>query len=302
MADTDPPAGDAGETATVLADFELSRSLTVQWTFVGTLGFFVSLGLFGALYAAVTGSDPALLVEVGGAAWWNDAAGLLVFLVLMTGVVVPHEYVHGLAIQYYGGEPRYGVGLAHFVLPYAYATASEEFSRNQFVVIALAPLVVLSAVGTAAMLAFGWGWLVVPLAANAGGAVGDVWMTLTVLSYPEHVRVADHTTGVRVLGRPDDRARAHSPTTAAWDVLVGVAVAVVGSLLLLGVVGPFVLLALGVDSVTVGTPGTVTYVFSYVDTATELSYGVGPGVLVVGGVLGLAYGLLRNYRRRDADA
>jgi len=293
---------EADTTDTVLADFELSRSLTVQWTFVGTLGFFVSLGLFGALYAAVTGSDPVLLVEAGGAGWWNDAAGLLVFLVLMTGVVVPHEYVHGLAIQYYGGKPRYGVGLAHFVLPYAYATASEEFARNQFVVVALAPLVALSVVGTAAMLAFGWGWLVVPLAANAGGAVGDVWMTLTVLSYPEHVRVADHTTGVRVLGRPGDRPRAHSPTTAAWDVLVGVAVAVVGSLLLLGVVGPFVLLALGVDSVTVGTPGTVTYVFSYVDTATELSYGVGPGVLVVGGALGLAYGLLRNYRRRDAGA
>jgi hypothetical protein len=296
MADVEADPAD-----TVLADFELSRSLTVQWTFVGTLGFLVSLGLFGALYAAVTGSDPSLFVSVGGAAWWNGAAGLLVFLVLMTAIVVPHEYVHGLAIQYYGGSPRYGVGLAHFVLPYAYATASEEFSRNQFVVIALAPLVVLSVVGTAAMLAFGWGWLVVPLAANAGGAVGDVWMTLTVLSYPEHVRVADHTTGVRVLGRPDDRPRAHSPTTAAWDVLVGVGVAVVGSLLLLGVVGPFVLLALGVDSITVGDPDTITYVFSYVDTATELSYGVGPGVLIVGGVIGLVYGLVRNYRRHSSE-
>jgi len=290
-------SADAGSADTVLADFELTRSLTVQWTFVGTLGFFVSMGLFGALYAAVTGSDAAFLVEVGGAAWWNDAAAVLVFLVLTTAVLAPHEYVHGLAIRYFGGTPTYGVGLAHFVLPYAFATSTQEFSRNQFVVVALAPLVLLSVLGTAAMLALDWAWLVVPLAANAGGAVGDVWMTLTVLSYPEHVRVADHTTGVRVLGRPGDRRRSHSPTTAAWDVLVGVGVATVGSLFLLGFVGPFVLLALGVESITVGNPGTVTYVFSYVDSATELSFGVGPGVFVLGGVLGLAYGLARNYRR-----
>ena len=42
------------------------------------------------------------------------------------------------------------------------------------------------------MLAFERGWLVVPLALNAAGAVADVWMTLTVLSDPAHVRVQDH--------------------------------------------------------------------------------------------------------------
>jgi hypothetical protein len=299
--DPDEPAsvdgGTSGEARVVLADFGLSRALTVQWLFVGTLGFAVSLSLFGALYAAVTGADPTLLVDLPGAGWWNGAASLLVFVLLTMGVVAPHEYVHGLAIRYCGGTPHYGVGLSHFVLPYAYATTSHEFSRNQFVGVALAPLVVLSGVGVAAMLVFEWGWLVVPLAANAGGAVGDVWMTLTVLAYPEHVRVTDHATGVRIVGRAGDRPHAHSPTTAVWDVFVGVAVATLGALLALGLFGPFVLDALGVDSLTVGDPETLWYLFAFESSPTEISYAVGPVVLAVGGALGLAYGLLRNYRR-----
>jgi hypothetical protein len=36
---------------------------------------------------------------------------------------------------------------------------------------------------------------------------------------------------------------------------------------------------LGVVSLTVGTPGTITYLFSFTNTPTEISFGVGPGVL-----------------------
>jgi hypothetical protein len=44
-------ASDSGaEREAVLAELELSRSLTVQWTVVGTMGFGVALGVFSALY------------------------------------------------------------------------------------------------------------------------------------------------------------------------------------------------------------------------------------------------------------
>lgn len=59
-----------------------------------------------------------------GVGWWSLALGPPVFVVLTTGVILPHEPVHGLAIRYYGGTPRYGVGLVHFVLPYASATTA----------------------------------------------------------------------------------------------------------------------------------------------------------------------------------
>lgn len=227
----------------------------------------------------------------------DDALNVLVIAFLATAIIVPHEWLHGLAIRHYGGEPRYGVGVAHFILPYAYATTDHEFSRNQFVVVLLTPLVVMTAVGVPLMLAFGWGWLVLPLAANAAGAVADVWMTMTLLGFPVHVRLQDHADGVRILGRESDRPRGLSVTALVWDALAGAAIAAVALLLLLATVGPLLLSALGVDSLTVGQPDTITFVFSYVNTPTEISMGLGPGVLVVGAVLGLVYAFVRSYRR-----
>lgn len=234
-----------------------------------------------------------------GAGWWNEALNLLLVLVLATGIILPHEGLHGLAIRYYGGRPRYGVGLAHFVLPYAYATTDHRFTRDQFLVVLLTPLVALTLVGVPAMIAFEWGWLLLPLAANAGGAVGDLWMTLTLLGYPSHVRVEDHRNGVRILGREGDRPRELSVTAAVWDALVGAAVASVGLLVLLSFGGVFVLSALGVESFTVGTPGTITYLFAFTNTPEEISLSVGGGVPVVGALVGLAYAFGRAHLRRE---
>ena len=88
--------------------------------------------------------------------------------------LVPHEWLHGLAIRYYGGEAKYGVGVAHFILPYAYATTDHEFTRNQFIVVLLTPMVLMTTVGIPLILVFEWGWLIVPLAANAAGAIADL--------------------------------------------------------------------------------------------------------------------------------
>ncbi|NHN46589.1 DUF3267 domain-containing protein [Halostella sp. JP-L12] len=217
-------------------------------------------------------------------------------MVLGTGFVVPHEWLHGLAIRYYGGEASYGVGVAHFILPYAYATTDHEFSRNQFIVVLLTPLVVMTAVGVPAMLAFEWGWLIVPLAANAAGAVADLWMTLTPLGFPADVRLEDHPDGVRILGREGDRPCALSVTAVVWDAFAGAAVATFAVLLLLAVGGPLALSVLGVESITIGTPGTLTYLFSFVSTPTEIPLGVGPGVLVIGAVGGLAYAFVCSYQ------
>lgn len=292
-------ADSAAEPETVLADLELSRSVTVQMTVVGTLGFGVALGVFSALYQAGTGQAATFDFAPAGAGWWNEALNLLLVLVLATGIILPHEGLHGLAIRYYGGRPRYGVGLAHFVLPYAYATTDHRFTRDQFLVVLLTPLVALTLVGVPAMIAFEWGWLLLPLAANAGGAVGDLWMTLTLLGYPSHVRVEDHRNGVRILGREGDRPRELSVTAAVWDALVGAAVASVGLLVLLSFGGVFVLSALGVESFTVGTPGTITYLFAFTNTPEEISLSVGGGVPVVGALVGLAYAFGRAHLRRE---
>ncbi|MFT4947204.1 MAG: hypothetical protein ACI8TL_001444 [Natronomonas sp.] len=290
---------EAPESDTVIGELELTRALTIQMTALGTIGLLVAVAALGGLYELVVGRPPSFRFA-SGVAWWTNALDVLVVLFLGTVFLVPHEWLHGLAIRSYGGEPRYGVGIAHFILPYAYATTDHEFSRNQFIVVLMAPLVVMTAVGIPLMLVFEWGWLIVPLAANAAGAIADLWMTVTLLSYPARIRLEDHETGVRILGRAEDRPGSFSVTAVVWDALAGAAVAAVGVFLLLAVSGPILLSALGVESLTVGTPDTFTYLFSFTETPEEISFGVGPGVLVVGATVGVVYALGRSYRRGRA--
>jgi hypothetical protein len=286
---------------TLLADLELTRGLTIQMAALSTLGFVVAVTALGGLYEVGTG-NPASFQFAPGIGWWTGALDVLVILLLATVFLVPHEWLHGLAIRYYGGEATYGVGVAYFILPYAYATTDHEFTRNQFVVVLMTPLVVLTAIGVPAMLYFEWGWLVVPLAANAAGAIADLWMTMTLLAFPADVRLEDHPDGVRILGRESDRRRALSVTAVVWDALAGAAVAAVGVFLGLAVGGPLVLDLLGVDSLTIGTPDTVGFLFSFTSTPTELSMSVGSGVLGIGAVVGLLYAFVRSYRRARSPA
>lgn len=292
MTSRSPPAPD-----TVLADLRATRSLTIQWTLVGTLGFVLSFGVFGLLYELSTGD--ALSLRLGlDVPWWHPGLDLLALLLAGTLIIAPHEWLHGLAIRYYGGKPRYGVGVSHFVMPYAYATTDHRFTRNQFAVVLLAPLVGISLVGVPLMVVTGWGWLVLPLAANAGGAVVDCWMLLTVLGYPTHVTVEDHETGVRILGNAGDTAPDLSVATLVWDAVTGAATATVGVLVLLAVPGPWVLSTLGVGSLVVGTRGTPTFLFAFEETATSISFSFGPALLILGAAAGLVYAFVRSRRRQ----
>lgn len=73
-----------------------------------------------------------------------------------------------------GGTPRYGLGIVYAAFPYAFAATDTRFTRDQFLVVTLAPLILLTLLGVPTMVLFEWPWLAVPLALNAGGAVGDV--------------------------------------------------------------------------------------------------------------------------------
>lgn len=295
-------ADTSGEFETVLADLQLSRSLTIQWTVVGTMGFGVAFGMFSALYQTITSQTATYNFAPAGVGWWTEPVNAIALLILATAIIVPHEWLHGMAIRYYGGEPHYGVGVSHFILPYAYATTDHRFTRNQFLVVLLTPLVVMTLVGVPVMIAFEWGWLVLPLAANAGGAVGDLWMTLTLLGYPAHVCAEDYKTGFRILGRADDRPRDLSMTGAVWDALVGAATVSIGLLVVLSFGGLFVLDALNAGSFTIGEPGTSTFVFAYVNTPEEISISIGFGIPVIGALLGLVYSFARTYQRQRQPA
>lgn len=282
----------------LIAEFGMSRPLVLQWTVVSTVGFLVSLFGFLLLYYAVTGdaavTEFALTPETG---WWNLGLTLLVVAGLTLLVIFPHELCHGLAIRAFGGQSRYGLGVVYFVFPYAFATTDTRFTRNQFIVIALTPLVVLSVIGVPIMVVFEWTWLAIPLAMNAGGAVGDIWMVLTLLSYPSGVSVIDTTTGLEVYGPPGFERSEAVPATVVWDLFVGIA----GGVLVLAVIGgmlvPLILSTIGIDSLTLGVPDSPLLIVEFIRTNGGIEFTMGAGVIAIGALIGICYAYVRARRR-----
>ncbi|QCC49528.1 DUF3267 domain-containing protein (plasmid) [Halobellus limi] len=284
----------------LIAEYGMSRPLVLQWTVVSILGFVVALFGLLLLYYGVTGDATGTeLVVTPDTGWWNLGLTIAVLVGVLLLVIVPHELCHGFGIRFFGGEPRFGLGVAYFVFPYAFATTETRFSRNQFIAIALAPLVLLSLLGVPLMLVFEWPWLALPLALNAGGAVGDLWMALTLMRYPPAVTVVDTTTGLEIYGTPSLERTETAPATVVWDLLVGIAGSIVILAVCGGILAPLVLAAIGLDSFTLGVPDTPLLILEFVQTPDGgIEFTMGTGILAVGVFTGICYAYLRASGRR----
>lgn len=121
------------------------------------------------------------------------------FLVAVVVMMIVHEGLHGIAIALLGHKPRFGIRWDKGV---AYATAENALFRKwQFIVVALTPLVVMTLAGlvlTALLpdpFAYYIGLIVV---LNAGGAIGDLWMSAIVFPYSPDTLVRDEEDGIRI--------------------------------------------------------------------------------------------------------
>lgn len=155
----------------------------------------LALAIFAVLFSglAVTlGKSPTQgkfgLGEIGAI-----FAGVLLALLL-------HELTHGLVMRMYGARPKYGILWTSLML---YATSpGYAYLRNNYVVIALAPFILISTLIVLGMW-FLQGTLWVLLLGicgifNASGAIGDMWMTTIVLRYAATAYVIDERDGIRV--------------------------------------------------------------------------------------------------------
>ncbi len=123
---------------------------------------------------------------------FTTIAGMVITLAL-------HEFVHGIAMRFFGARPQYGISILML-----YTTSpGYAFRRNQYLVVALAPLIVLSAsacIGIIIMAGSPWVLILALLASiNAAGAVGDLWISAVVLRYPSDAYVVDERDGIRIL-------------------------------------------------------------------------------------------------------
>jgi len=136
----------------------------------------------------------------GGAAassTWAEVLGLAAGVILTLAL---HELAHGLAMAAFGARPRYGIKWEAGAL---YATApGYAFTRNQYLTVIFAPLVLLSGLAVLGMWACA-GTAVVPVlawcaTANAMGACGDVYMGWRVAGYRPEAYVIDEADGMRI--------------------------------------------------------------------------------------------------------
>lgn len=130
----------------------------------------------------------------GGPGWLRVILFILANIAAYVLMIPLHEAVHALAILAQGGRPRFGLKLPIA----AYCTAPNQlFTRNGYIVVALAPLVALTIIGLALV------WLAPDLAAclllgfagNISGAVGDLAVVRDMGRLSEETLVADDETG-----------------------------------------------------------------------------------------------------------
>lgn len=279
----------------LLADWRLTKKVSIQWTIVSTAGFFIFLVMFGWVFQAISGTAPDVTFTSGQG--WDVLWSFGLLALLLIGFIVPHELIHGTMMTRYGGSPRYGIGIAYFVLPYVYAVSDTEYTRNQMIVILLAPLTVITLIGVGLMFVYPTIWLIIPLAGNVAGSVGDVWMALGLLSYSARVRVGEtiEGVGVGVYGEETYR-KTKSYTATGWNLLLGSAVMFTALVvvLLLATIGSSLV---GIASLSIGDPNTFWHLLTVETDAHGLGVSVGfglPLVLLLSGIGGVGYALLQR--------
>ena len=116
---------------------------------------------------------------------------------MLLGVLVLHEWIHGRWIARYGHRPRYGIRWYAF-----YATTDGGyFRRDEFVRIALAPLVFISGAGAIISLFVPLElaqWIALAVVVNASGAAGDILMVIIARRYGPAALIRDEADAIRI--------------------------------------------------------------------------------------------------------
>jgi len=104
--------------------------------------------------------------------------------------IVAHEFVHGIFIKKYSGKrAKYG-----FTGAYAFAGSDAYFNKRQYIVIALAPVVLWGVIFFLLniFLPVEWFWPVYLVQMmNISGAVGDIYVTRQVCKLPADLLIKD---------------------------------------------------------------------------------------------------------------
>lgn len=175
----------------------------LYWRITGQPVRMIALNILGIFLLVVfSWIFSALAASLGRLPSYFDfnllSLGMIILGILLT--LILHELTHGMVMRVFGARPQYGVLWKQLMF---YATSPGfAYRRNDYVIIALAPLLFISALVVLGMWLFqGTLWvalLVICGVVNASGAVGDMWITAIILRYATTAYVIDERDGMRV--------------------------------------------------------------------------------------------------------
>lgn len=125
----------------------------------------------------------------------SGSSGFLVSLLVLVGVifvmVILHEAIHGVCFwMFTGGRVKFA-----FKGAYAYAAAPDWFlHKRPYMVVSMAPLVLITVFGSVALWWAPTIWiapLMLLIAMNASGAIGDIYVFILLTKMPEDALVQD---------------------------------------------------------------------------------------------------------------
>ncbi len=134
---------------------------------------------------------------------------LLLLVVCVIAYLALHELTHGLCMRMFSGiRPHYGKkGVLLFAGSEAY------FSRRDYIVTALAPVVIFGVLFAllSVFLQSEWFWLAIVLqVVNLGGAVGDYYMTGRAVRQPKSALFHDSGVAVTIYTEMNDETNTES--------------------------------------------------------------------------------------------
>ena len=124
---------------------------------------------------------------------------IVLTLVLALALAAVHEGIHGIAMIAFGAKPSFGILRDGRVPAGFYATSpGHRFRRWPYLVVALAPTVILAPLGIPLCWSALGSSLWMPFGAHLGGCVGDLTIVLIVLQTRGDILVEDLRDGMRI--------------------------------------------------------------------------------------------------------
>ena len=167
---------------------------------VNGLGALIAIIMIVAIYLLYKFAD----LGIPGFNLYDMSEGMVIYFirlgVLIVGMIVYmvlHELVHGITMKYFGSKKvKYG-----FTGMYAYAGSEDYFTKNPYIVIALAPVVVWGVVLLVlnCVVPDTWFWIVFIIQViNISGAAGDLYVTGSFSKLPKDILVQDVGVSMKV--------------------------------------------------------------------------------------------------------